>query len=401
MDQQTFTAMGGELVRAGLDSWSKGARHFAVLHTGMGCEHLLKAVLCSYNPLYISEKGDWAHMFHSQGFGDEPGVKPLGEARSIGIVEAFNRTSVLMRGRMSVTEKAFRPVAAARNGVAHLAYHDDQSAGAVVDIALVVAELLRAELGLDPAEFWGDYESLFTDLEQVAAMPAPAPVRDLLDAEAAAENRTRDLRAATYELLTTAMVTAAETASWQVATRTPKAQADLARVARTASLVTALRAAGAQSRQAATEILMDAQVLPFPSRPDASHAVPGLDRKAGTSVAVKMMIASASVSALYDFADKHPEVIARDVMWAVETVWGAEADSDSWWHECPACGSAGAVRGELVEVECGCLSEISECVHTGNVLRVGIPESFCCPMCALSLTHGEELRAAGFYTIEL
>jgi hypothetical protein len=50
-------------------------------------------LLCRHNPLLIAEKGDQSFRFHSLGHGDANGVKPLSEARTIGILEAFKSLS--------------------------------------------------------------------------------------------------------------------------------------------------------------------------------------------------------------------------------------------------------------------------------------------------------------------
>lgn len=405
MDEQKFAEMAGQFVRASLDSWRAGHRAFAVLHGGVGCEHLLKALLCHYNPLLISGVNDRAHHYHTLGFGDVQGVKPLSEARTIGIVEAFKEASVFMRGRMPVDEKTFRPVADSRNGVAHYAHHDDQAAGEVVELGLVVVEAVRAELGLDPAGFWGEYEAVFTDLAKVAAMPAPTGQGDRPGIEAAAEELALAERAVARVALTTAVVTAVEVASWDSTQRPGGHQKDVNLTALRAALVTGLRVAGAHARQAASELLTEYEVLPFPSRPDAAHAVPGIERKAHTAVAVKVLISSSVIAGLADARAEHPDLpILAAVKEIDDSGWlrsSQTPDGDHvWWRHCPACGYDGDVYGHLNGADCWCL-EGDGCPHPDRMVDIGIPESLSCPFCGLTLTHGEELEAAGIETGEV
>ena len=143
MNEKTFTEMASRFLRASLDSWRKENYAFTVLHAGVGCEHILKALLCRYNPLLIAEKGDQSFRFHSLGHGDANGVKPLSEARTIGILEAFKTAAIFMHGRMPVDERTFRPFADSRNGVAHSAYLDDMAVKAVVETGVQVVESVR------------------------------------------------------------------------------------------------------------------------------------------------------------------------------------------------------------------------------------------------------------------
>ncbi|MGO4456103.1 hypothetical protein AB4039_01990 [Streptomyces sp. M-16] len=138
---------------------------------GYGAEHSLKAILCHHDPLLISPHGDRALRFHALGFSGEKGVKPLEQARTIGMAEAFKDAEVVMRGQMPVTLEAFTPVMDARNGIAHLAHHDPTTGEHVVATALKVAEAVRKVLKTPARDFWGDYVHVIGDLAQVAAMP--------------------------------------------------------------------------------------------------------------------------------------------------------------------------------------------------------------------------------------
>ncbi|MFE6760229.1 hypothetical protein ACFVDQ_42660 [Streptomyces sp. NPDC057684] len=408
MDEQKFADMAGQFVRASLDSWRAGNRAFAVLHAGVGCEHILKALLCHHDPLLISDRNDRAHRFHALGFGDQQGVKPLSEAKTIGIVEAFKDASVVMRGQMPVNEQTFRPVADSRNGVAHYAHHDDHVADRVVEVTVQVVEAVRAELDLDPADFWGEYETVFTDLAKIAAMPAQTGDRPSI--EAAAEELALAERAAARAALTSAVAAADEVASWGSAQRPAGHQMDVGLTAVRTALMTGLLVTGARAHRAASELLAEYEVLPFPSRPDASHAVPGIEQKAQTAVAVKVLISSSVIAGLFDARAAHPD---RPILSAMEEIndagqrWSSPAPDGNhrWRRPCPACGFNGDVFGDLAAEDCSCPRECAgapiDCPHPDQAVVVGLAESFSCPFCGLTLTHGEELEAAGIETGEI
>ncbi|MGW6971643.1 hypothetical protein [Streptomyces sp. NPDC054952] len=381
-----------------LDSWRAGNYAFAVLHVGIGCEHILKALLCSHNPLLISEKGDRAHRFHALGLAGEPGVRPLSEARTIGVVEAHKEASLFMRGRMPVTEQAFRAVADSRNGVAHYAHHDDQAAGDVISVALRVVEAVRAELHITPNVFWGEYEHVFGDLAKVSAMPAQAGQADRPSLERAAEEAAQAERNAARATLSAAVATAVEVAGWGAQTRSTAQQEEAERTALRTGVMTGLRLAGARARHAAAGLLTEYEVLPFPPRPETAQTVLGVEEKAYISMNVKVLITSSVVSGLLDVGADHPSIPVVETLTEIDSSgWLCFPQVEGellWWHSCPACGYDGSVSGDVSTQECDCDSE-GDCPHPRRMLHLGSPEEFACLVCGLALTHGEELKAAG------
>ncbi|MFD4977467.1 hypothetical protein [Streptomyces sp. NPDC058424] len=397
--------MASQFLRATLDSWRAGNHAFAVLHAGVGCEHILKALLCRHDPLLISEKGDQSLRFHSLGFGNAQGVKPLSEAKTIGIVEAFRTATIVMNGRMPIDERTFRPFADSRNGVAHSAYLNDQGVREVVELGLAVVEAVRAELRLDSTAFWGEYETVFPDLSQVAAMPASTAQADRPALEAAAEELALAQRAAACSVLSTAMTTAVEAASRESATRLGDHQGDVDRTALNTALATGLRIAGARARQAAATLLSEYGVLPSPARPDTSLTEPGIAHRAHTAVTVKVVIASSVITGLLDTRLLHPELpIIPSLIHLDISGWlrSSQADGDrAWWRDCPACGYAGNVYGNLSTWECPWVKSGDECdTHPDGVIDIGTIASFSCPFCGLLLNDDEELAAAGIESNE-
>ncbi|MEU6617493.1 hypothetical protein [Streptomyces parvus] len=399
MNEQKFTDMAGQFMRMALDSWRARNRTFAVLHAGMGCEHVLKALLTHYDPLLISDKADRAHRFHVLGFGDQPSVKPLTEARTIGIADAFKDATVFMRGAMPVTLQQFTPVMESRNGIAHFAYHDKQAEETIVSTALRVADAVRAELDVEAGDFWGDYKAVFTDLSQVAAMPAPAGPADRENIEDAAEKLALDERARTHAMVSAAVTTAVEAASWKSATRPDAHQEDVARTALNAALITALRTAGAQARQIATQLLGEYEVVPLPVRPDDCPTDPDTAQRAHTAVTVKVIIASGVMAGLVDTQYLDPDLAIIPSLNELDaTGWLRSSQTRGehvWWRDCPACGYAGNVYGDLDATPCLCEEWEEECEHPGNVVDVGIVESFSCPFCGLALSSPEEIATSG------
>jgi hypothetical protein len=398
LNEEKFTDMASQFLRASLDSWRAGNHAFAVLHAGVGCEHILKALLCRHNPLLVSEKNDQSHRFHSLGFGDAQGVKPLSEARTIGIVEAFKTATIFMGVRMPVNERTFRPFADSRNGVAHTAYLDDRAADEVLKVGLLVVEAVRTELALDPAEFWGPYEPAFADLAKVASMPATPGQADRPAIEAAAEKLALAERVAARATLSAAARTALEVASWESATRLGSHREDIDRTALQAALVTGLRTVGTRARKVAAELLTEYELLPLPSRPNASADVPDLAHMAHTAVAVKVMISSSVIAGLHDIHYNYPalpiipSLVQLNESGRLRNSQTANGDH-AWWRHCPACGYDGNVYGDLDAAECSC--EDWDCEHPDRTTDVGTIESFDCPVCGLLLSHEEELAAAG------
>ncbi|MFJ9157095.1 hypothetical protein ACIRPS_09885 [Streptomyces griseoviridis] len=398
MNEKTFTEMASRFLRASLDSWRQENHAFAVLHAGVGCEHILKALLCRHNPLLIVEKGDQSFRFHSLGHGNANGVKPLSEARTIGILEAFKTAAVFMHGRMPVDERTFRPFADSRNGVAHSAYLDDMSVKKVVETGIQVVESVRTELGLDPADFWGEYASFFADLSQVASMPTPAgpAKRPLL--EPLAQQIALAARERARSAISVALSTGIEAASWDQAEMSRELEGDITRSALDAALVTALRIEGAQAGQAAERLLAEYGVLPLPASP-ASHDDPGVIQRSHTAVTVKVLIASAVIAGLVDVQNCNRDmplvdmVIYLDQRGCLISSWAS--DGHVWWRECPACGYGGNVCGDLSPVPCRCNEWELSCIHPGGVVDVGKVESFSCPFCGLSLSNCEEVAMAG------
>ncbi|MFI8372014.1 hypothetical protein [Streptomyces sp. NPDC085466] len=398
MNEKTFTEMASRFLRASMDSWRQGNHAFAVLHAGVGCEHILKALLCRHNPLLIAEKGDQSFRFHAVGHGDANGVKPLSEARTIGIFEAFKTAAVFMRGRMPVDERTFRPFADSRNSVAHSAYLDDMAVRTVVETGVQVVESVRAELGLDPADFWGEYASVFPDLSQVASMPALAGPADRPLIEALAEQLALAARERARSAVSIALRTGLVAASWDSATMSRELQGDVTRTALDAALITALQIEGARAGQAADELLAEYGVLPLPV-PLASHDDPGVMQRSHTAVSIKVMIASGVIAGLVDVQNRDfgmPLVAVLNYLDRKGSLINSRASGDDvWWRDCPACGYAGNVYGDLSPVPCRCDEWAQSCIHPGGVVDIGTVESFSCPFCGLSLINRGEIAAAG------
>ncbi|MDY0816070.1 hypothetical protein [Kitasatospora purpeofusca] len=396
MDERQFASMASQFLRSSLDSWRRPqGQAFAVLHAGIGCEHLIKALLCRYDPLLISDKADWSHRFHALGFGDAPGVKALSEAKTIGMVEAFKIASTIMRGRMPIDEKAFRPVADARNSVAHYAYHDEQASRTVLESGLRVVEAVRAELGLDPAAFWGEFRTVFSDLDKVAANPSRPAWANRPSLEVAAEEKALVERATARSVLSAAVAAAIELSPWGFTDRADSHE----HAAVLTALVTGLRVAGARARQSATDLLTEYGVLPFPARPDSTHASPGINQRAKTAMAVKVLISSSVIAGLVDISlTEHPDLPILKIIDTIDrSGWlrGRQGPDDDYlgWRECPACGYSGTAGGNLTAVPCECFD--TDCEHPGHQLDVGVAESFSCLFCGLALTDGEEVALAG------
>ncbi|MFG2489073.1 hypothetical protein ACGFSI_40815 [Streptomyces virginiae] len=401
MNEERFGEMAGQLARASLDSWRAGNRAFAVLHCGIGCEHILKALLCRHDPLLISEKGDRAHRFHALGFGNAPGVKPLTEARTIGITEAFRDATVFMDGRMPLDERGFHPVAASRNGVAHYAHHSEESAAEVVKLGLQVIEAVRAELCLDSSTFWGEYQSVFTNLDEVANLPSQKDQSDRPAIERATEQLAFRLGHRVFRELTTATWMAQSVVSWGAEARQAEVQEVVGRTTLIAALLTALDSAGYRIRDAARELLVAYDIVPYTFPLEAPPSPSEIEQRARTAVMVQVVLASSVGSAIRRVHNDFPALSIAPILAEVSASGRlledrlAKPGTRRWWYNCPACGYGGNAHGDLEPRGCSCEGEWDICPHDDRNEGVGSIESFCCPFCGLLLNHSAELAAAG------
>ncbi|MFC8419472.1 hypothetical protein ACFUN7_00975 [Streptomyces sp. NPDC057236] len=401
MNEERFSEMAGQLARASLDSWRAGNRAFAVLHCGIGCEHILKALLCRHDPLLISEKGDRAHRFHALGFGNAPGVKPLAEARTIGITEAFRDATVFMDGRMPLDERGFHPVAASRNGVAHYAHHSEESAAEVVKLGLQVIEAVRAELCLDSSTFWGEYQSVFTNLDKVADLPSQKGQSDRPAIERATEDLAFRQAQKVFSELTTAARTAQSVISWWAEARHADVQEAVARPTLSAALLTALDSAGDRIRDAARELLVAYDIVSYTFPLEAPPSPSEIEQRARTAVMVKVVLASSVGAAIRRVHNDFPALSIAPILAEVSASGRlledalAKPGTRRWWHNCPACGYSGNVYGDLEPRGCSCEGEWDTCPHDDRNEGVGSIQSFLCPFCGLLLNHSPELAAAG------
>jgi hypothetical protein len=299
---------------------------------------------------------------------------------------------------MPVDERTFRPFADSRNSVAHSAYLDDMAVRKVIETGVQVVESVRAELGLDPADFWGEYTNSFADLSQVASVPAQAGPDKQLFLEPAAQQLALAARERARSAISIALSTGCEAASWDDATMSRELEGDVTRTALDAALVTALRIEGSQAGQAAEKLLAEYGVLPLPE-PLSFPEDPDTMQRSHTAVTVKVMIASGVIAGLIDVQSSRRDMPLVGMLIHLDQkgcLISSQASGDHvWWRECPACGYAGNVYGDLSPVPCRCDEWEQPCIHPGGLVDVGTVESFSCPFCGLSLSNRGEVTTAG------
>ncbi|WP_345657985.1 hypothetical protein [Streptomyces siamensis] len=399
MNTERFTDLASQMMRSALDSWRGGNRLFAVLHAGMGSEFCLKAVLCHHDPLLIAAHGDQALRFHTLGFGGEKGVKPLEQARTIGMAEAFKDAEIVMQGRMPVTFEVFRPVMEARNGIAHLAHHNPATAEQVVSTALRLAEAIRKELSASDADFWKGYAHAFHDLKKVAAMPAILKIgleqaaEDLAQAEAVeAARAAADAAKGTAKTATDAL---ARIPLWDDALGGNDIVVRHAlSIARRSAVSAALHTTAMRGQRVAAALLSSYGYVPGDSNGQVA---------ASDAVAVKCLVARYVESAFrvalpsdLKFALSEP---SSDVVWRPQSYESARYGTYLWrWEPCPACPAWGDLYGHLEHDVCvdeECRAGGSYCgEHDEGPPTVAHAQTFTCPVCCLVLDAEEELEAA-------
>jgi len=425
MNKESFIVMGGGLLREALGAWRAGNRAFSVLYAGIACEHMLKAVLCHHDPVLISDKGDMAHRFHALGFGEADGAKPLKQAKTIGMAEAFRSAEIVMRGKMPISYKAFEPVMESRNGRAHSAWHDDQVTEQVLALSLQVADAIRNELSIASDDFWGEFDGVHTDLAKVAALPVKVERPDIETAAtkliAAEEEHAFHAGAAAGQM-------AASVALRGSHERSGEEQETVQEFSSRAAVGTALQCSGLRAQRAAVALLESYEVLPLDRHPvggtrlkEFPYYLPGpRAEQARTALAVKTMVArrvaagfqkgcssdAAKVlssprysSSVRRVADGSSEAVAGVIASVFEhgTVGDApftdDVESLGWMLHCPACGAWGDMYGNVEYEQCPC-GEHPDCQSSDGFRTITAPRKFYFTACSLTLDEKEELEAA-------
>ncbi|MER5677413.1 hypothetical protein ACFWZZ_00410 [[Kitasatospora] papulosa] len=140
-------------------------KDMAVHHAGVAAEHLLKAYLAHLHPALIVEGKDFSSLLHATGHGVHAGG-PRSQTKTIGLVEAYVRVSGILKGAMPVSRQELLPLAEARNGVAHAAFHDAKQVNAVFTTCLRMADSLLPKLP-PLGDFWGQYQGLHDKLVDI------------------------------------------------------------------------------------------------------------------------------------------------------------------------------------------------------------------------------------------
>jgi len=142
----------------GLRARSDQEHDYAALHLGIMIEHLAKAYLVSFNPaLLAEEKADFLTMVRLCGHGAR--VKVGLPPRTVGLEVALARVGQLNEnvGDVRGLPELLRPVAQARNGVAHVG-DPGGDADAIAQLAMRGAKVLLSLLQQDMDAFFGDWD---------------------------------------------------------------------------------------------------------------------------------------------------------------------------------------------------------------------------------------------------
>ncbi|MFF2475073.1 hypothetical protein [Streptomyces sp. NPDC058066] len=130
---------------------------FSVHHAQVATEHMVKGFLASRSPALVAE--DWNLLVHATGAIDLIHVgaqKPLvHNGRSIDAAEAMNRARHFAPGLCS--KQRYAEVLRARNGVAHLGWHEGSTTERVMATCSDLVDALLNELSQDTKSFWGTW----------------------------------------------------------------------------------------------------------------------------------------------------------------------------------------------------------------------------------------------------
>ncbi|MFF2963989.1 hypothetical protein ACFVT1_34975 [Streptomyces sp. NPDC057963] len=427
MNKESFTVMGGGLLREALGAWRAGNRDFSVLYAGIACEHMLKAVLCHHDPVLISDKGDMAHRFQALGFSEEDGAKPLKHAKTIGMSDAFKGAAIVMRGKMPISHQEFEPVMESRNGRAHSAWHDDEVTEKVVALSVQVAEAIRIELSIASDDFWGEFDGVHMDLAKVAALPVKVERPDI--ETAATELIAAEEKEAFYAGAVAGQM-AVSVALGGSHERSGEERETVQNFSSRAAVKTALQCSGLRAQRAAVALLESYEVLPLDRHPvggtrlkEFPYYSPGpRAEQARTALAVKTMVArrvaagfqkgcssgsgdaAKALSSAYSnsvrvVASGSLEAVAKVIVSVFEhgTLGAApftdDVESIGWMFHCPACGAWGDMYGNVEQEECPCDGH-PNCQSDDGIRTITTPQKFYCTACSLTLDDKEELEAA-------
>ncbi|WP_327132061.1 hypothetical protein OG311_13950 [Streptomyces sp. NBC_01343] len=133
----------------------------AALHGGIAFEHIVKAGLAMRHPSLLADGRDFATMLHAAGFGDQAGA-PLAKVKTLGAAEAFKRLRSLLA--ISTSERDIDSLLTARNGVAHMGFHDSNQTVEALTQAVAVTDAVLEDISEGDIDFWGPYRDQRHDL---------------------------------------------------------------------------------------------------------------------------------------------------------------------------------------------------------------------------------------------
>jgi hypothetical protein len=149
----------GDFARSALQALPDGKHATFLLHAATALEQLAKALLAAIHPSLIVKAGDFDSLLHV--CGDQrafPGL-PRSRVRTITADDAIKRASRFVES-LKILKEDLDVLIEVRNGVAHLGESSRADADAVLAPYLKASDDLRAELGLDRAEYWGQFVEL-------------------------------------------------------------------------------------------------------------------------------------------------------------------------------------------------------------------------------------------------
>ncbi|WP_328513574.1 hypothetical protein OHB25_25125 [Streptomyces mirabilis] len=164
MDKTSLLASAQRQMNRAMSAWCTSDNDMAVLHGGIGTEHLLKALLAARHPSLLVDGRDFNSLLHATGQSTYA-ASPETKVKTIGALDAFKRAAALIT--MPVKERDLDPLLTARNGVAHLGAHDDAVTHDALAIAVTVADAVLADLQENIPTFWGPWAGTRLDLEQM------------------------------------------------------------------------------------------------------------------------------------------------------------------------------------------------------------------------------------------